>query len=444
MRLYICFELAKMKKVLIITYYWPPSAGSGVQRWVKFAKYLPKFGWEPVIFTPENPDFGVKDDTLLNDISPDMEIIKFPIWEPYQLLRRLLGKDKDFEPAATLEKPKKGFADHLSIWARGNLLIPDPRVFWVRPSTHFLTDTIKTNQIDAVITTGPPHSLHMIGMKLKEKTGVKWLADFRDPWSKWELLDTLHMNRWVRKRHAALEARVLRSADKIVTISPQFEQDFRSLGARKTTVITNGYDPDDFRDAENIAPAGKFLISHIGTIDDLRDPRPFLTALRALLPDHQQLQQDIEVLFVGKVSPKLIEEVENDPELNQVVTIRPYVPHSEVFKLYKRSSVLLLVLANAANAAGNVPGKLFEYLAAERPVLAIGNTNGDSSKIIMDAHAGKTCAPEDITSLKAAILTLYEDYKNGISLEKKDVQKYSRENLTKKLAELLDDMQEPI
>lgn len=431
-----------MKKVLIITYYWPPSAGSGVQRWVKFAKYLPQFGWEPVIFTPENPDFGVKDHTLLNDISSDMEIIKFPIWEPYQLQRRLLGKDENFEPATALEKPQKGFFDHLSIWVRGNLLIPDPRVFWVRPSTNFLIDTIKTNQIDAVITTGPPHSLHMIGMKLKEKTGVKWLADFRDPWSKWELLDTLHMTSWAKRRHRSLEARILSNADKIVTISPRFEQDFRSLGARKTSVITNGFDPDDFRDAENIAPAGKFLISHIGTIDDLRDPRPFLTALKALLPAHQQLQKDIEVLFVGQVSPKLIEEVEKDLELSQVVTIRPYVPHSEVFKLYKRSSVLLLVLANATNAEGNVPGKLFEYLAAQRPVLAIGKVEGDSSSIIRDANAGTTCEPENITAIEEAIMLFYNNFKNGSRLENNDVNKYSRKNLTEKLAYLLEEMHE--
>ncbi len=431
-----------MKKVLIITYYWPPSAGSGVQRWVKFAKYLPQFGWEPVIFTPENPDFHVRDETLLKDITADLEVIKFPIWEPYQLQRRLLGKGKSYRPVETLEKSKKSLMDRLSIWIRGNLLLPDPRVFWVRPSTNFLVDTIKTNQIDAVITTGPPHSLHLIGMKLKEKTGVKWLADFRDPWSKWELLDTLHMTSWAKKRHLSLEARVLKNADKILTISDRFEKDFRSLGARRTTVITNGFDPDDFKAAEDIIPSSKFMVSHIGTIDDLRDPRPFLAATKNLLTTHEQLRKDMEVLFVGQVSPKLIEEVEKDAVLSQVVTIMPYVPHSEVFKLYKRASVLLLVLANATNAEGNVPGKLFEYLAAQRPVLAIGKVEGDSSSIIRDANAGTTCEPENITAIEEAIMLFYNNFKNGSRLENNDVHKYSRKNLTEKLAYLLEEMHE--
>lgn len=427
-----------MKKVLIITYYWPPSAGSGVQRWVKFAKYLPQFGWEPVIFTPENPDFQVKDETLLKDIPAQMEIIKFPIWEPYHLQRMLLGKNKNFNAAESLEKKKRGFFDHLSIWARGNLLVPDPRIFWVRPSINFLLDTIAANHIDAVITTGPPHSLHLIGLKLKEKTGVKWIADFRDPWTNWELLDTLYLTSLARRRHRILESRVLRAADSIITISDTFRKDFEVLALRKVALITNGFDPDDFKAAKDITPSTKFMISHIGTIDDLRDPRPFFQAVKELIGEDQQFAEDLAILFAGRVSKKLITAIDADPLLNKLVTFKAYVPHTEVFKLYKQSAVLLLVLANSTNAEGNVPGKLFEYLAAGRPILALGKADGDSSKIIADAKAGNTCEPHDIAAIKTTIKLLYSAYKTGKEPEQKDVLKYSRENLTKKLAQLLD------
>lgn len=426
-----------MKKVLIITYYWPPSAGSGVQRWVKFAKYLPDFGWEPIIFTPENPDFQVRDETLTKDISTNLEVIKFPIWEPYQLQRMIFGKNKDFKPSASLEKKKKGLVDYFSIWVRGNLLIPDPRVFWVGPSVKFLSDIVKTNHIDAVITTGPPHSLHLIGLKLKEKTGMKWIADFRDPWTKWELLDTLYLTFWAKKRHRFLENKVLKTADALITISDTFKKDFEALGAKKVEVITNGFDPDDFKGTENIGLAEKFMISHIGTIDDLRDPRPFLAAAKDLLGVDDQLKKDLEILFVGVVSEKLVKEVKSDPVLSKVVVFKKYLPHKEVFKLYKQSAVLLLVLANSTNAVGNIPGKLFEYLASGRPVLALGRPDGDSAKILEGTKTGEVSNPENIDKIKETLSAYYLKWKSNEVLRSKGAGAYTRRALTEQLSNML-------
>jgi glycosyltransferase involved in cell wall biosynthesis len=232
------------KRVLIITYYWPPSGGSGVQRWLKFAKYLPEAGWEPVIFTPENPDFDLRDETLLKEIPKQLEVMKFPIWEPYQLFAKLKGKSKT-HPGRLMEQKDKGILEKIAIWARANLLVPDPRVFWVKPSVKFLTELAKSGQFQAVITTGPPHSMHLIGLELKRKTGLPWIADFRDPWSQWEFLDTLPMTSFIRNKHQKFEKSVLKEANAVLTISPTFQKDLGKLAHRKIELLTNGYDPED-------------------------------------------------------------------------------------------------------------------------------------------------------------------------------------------------------
>lgn len=213
-----------MKRVLIITYYWPPSAGSGVQRWLKFSKYLPEFGWQPVIFTPENPDFSLQDESLKQEVDKHTEVLKFPIWEPYHLFRTL-KKQGPKDTASILEYKDPGLLDQLAVWLRGNLLIPDPRLFWIKPSVKFLEGIWEQNDFKAIITTGPPHSMHLLGRNLKRKTGIPWLADFRDPWSTWEFLDTLKLSGFARKKHQKLERSVFEEADRLVTISPTFQKE---------------------------------------------------------------------------------------------------------------------------------------------------------------------------------------------------------------------------
>jgi hypothetical protein len=203
-----------VKKVLIIAYYWPPSGGSGVQRWLKFVKYLPGFGWEPYVFTPENPSYAVKDESLLKDVPPEAEVIKFPIWEPYGAFSKVssaVGDKKTAEQPTLAYGKDKSFFQKLTTWIRGNFFIPDPRVFWVRPSVKFLTDFLRDNDIKTIITTGPPHSIHLIGYRLKKKNpSLKWIADFRDPWSEWGLLDSLSLGKFARSIHTRMESNVLR------------------------------------------------------------------------------------------------------------------------------------------------------------------------------------------------------------------------------------------
>ncbi len=423
-----------LPRVLIITYYWPPSGGSGVQRWLKFAKYLPEAGWEPVIFTPENPDFDLRDESLLKEIPNQLEVIKFPIWEPYQLFSKLKGKTKT-HPGRLMEQKEKGFLEKAAIWARANLLVPDPRVFWVNPSVKFLADLAKNGQFQAIITTGPPHSMHLIGRELKRKTGLPWIADFRDPWSAWEFLDTLPMTSLVRKKHVQLEQSVLKEADAVLTISPTFQQDLERLGRRKIELLTNGYDPADLPPdfSPKIKEKGKLHLVYSGVIDAIRNPVPLLEALKA---EFQQSGEEVKWTFVGKVSEQVEAFVKADSWLKDRIEFVGYVSHQEVFGFYAKADALVLILTDTKNAQGNIPGKLFEYLATEVQVLALGDPNGDSARILKDAGAGEVIAHLDSQGIRNRLRSLMESEIKGTNSS--DLEKYSRKNLSIQLAKILD------
>ena len=422
------------KRVLIITYYWPPSGGSGVQRWLKFAKYLPEAGWEPVIFTPENPDFDLQDETLIKEISPNMEVIRFPIWEPYQLFAKVKKKGKS-HPGRILEQQKKGFLEKVAIWLRANILVPDPRVFWVKPSVQFLSQLLKEGQFQAIITTGPPHSLHLIGQQLKQKYGIPWLADFRDPWSQWEFLDTLPMLPFIRRRHEALEQKVLQQADVVVTISPTFQRDLEKLSGRKIDLITNGYDsadiPQDFATRPKVAD--RLHLVYTGIIDAIRNPLPLMQALKE---EFEAAGQEISWTFVGKVSEQVQQQVQVDPWLRAHIHFVGYVSHQEVFDFYAKADALVLILTDTKNAKGNIPGKLFEYLASGLPVLALGDPQGDSSEILSQAGAGAVLSYGDQPAMRQALRRLYQTA--GPQQSVGSLEAYSRKTGSKQVAALLD------
>lgn len=420
------------KRVLIITYYWPPSAGSGVQRWLKFAKYLPDFGWEPVVFTPENPDFDLKDTTLEKEVPKNVEVLKFPIWEPYGIFRKV--KKQQDSPGKILEKKNKSWRDLAAIWLRANALIPDPRIFWKRPAVGFLLDIVKSGQFDAIITTGPPHSMHLIGLDIKRKTGICWLADFRDPWSTWEFLDTLPMMAWVKKQHQQLEKQVLAEADVVTTISPTFQADLEKISGRKVNLLTNGFDESDLPQPWPHHPISQSPIEilYTGGIDSIRNPIPFLLAFKKVFENGNV---EVRLRFVGLVSEAVREMVEKDTWLTNHVRFEGYMSHQAVFDYYKKSHLLLLILTDTKNAKGNIPGKLFEYMATGRPIVALGDPEGDAAKILSEAHAGRVFAHTDLAEIEA-FLSSFKPY-----LAKSDsssIQQYSRKSLTEKLTQLID------
>ncbi|QOI98465.1 MAG: glycosyltransferase family 4 protein [Flammeovirgaceae bacterium] len=430
------------KRVLIITYYWPPSGGSGVQRWLKFVKYLPQFGWEPFVFTPENPSFELKDESLLKDVPPEADIIKLPIWEPYSAYARLSGwlTGRPVKSSDYVSTGKKSVFQTIAAFIRGNFFIPDPKIFWKRPAVKFLNDFIQHNHIRIIVTTGPPHSMHLIGLALKKKNpSLKWIADFRDPWSRWDLLDTLHLTLLARARHRQLEHRVLVAADGVLTVTPHYVNWFKELGARKTVLITNGYDEDDFSNL-CYSKGNKFTVRHLGVVDELRDPRPFMLAAREACKENNELAAVLAIEFVGQVNSAFQRWVQADDVLSRITSFRNQVPHGQLVDVYNQTDVLLLVLANSVIAPGNIPGKLFEYLGSKRPILGIGPADGDAASILSKTGAGIVVERNNLQEIKAGLLRLFSGWKNNTATTGSGVEHYSRRSLTAELAALLNSL----
>ena len=430
------------KKILIITYYWPPSGGSGVQRWLKFVKYLLQQGWEPIVYTPENPSFTIQDPSLQKDVPLSVEVIKLPIWEPYNAFfkfSKLFGK-KNIKQSDFVTTGKKSFFQKISTWVRGNFFIPDARIFWVKPSVVFLHDFIQSNQIDKIVTTGPPHSVHLIGLKLKQKNpSLKWIADFRDPWTEWDLLDTLSLTNIARGIHRKQERNVLQTADRVITIAPYHVHRLEVLSDRKVDLITNGFDVDDFKNIIH-SRTDKFTIRHIGIVDELRDPRPVMEAIKEVCNSHPQLAARIHIEFIGNVNSAFKEFVEQDVVLSNITHFVGQMPHAQLLALYGKTDLQLLVLAYTAIAPGNLPGKFFEYLASGNPILAIGPVEGDAAAVLLKTKAGEIFERSDKLAIQKSIAQFFNNWKEGRTIGDRDVSAYTREKLTQQLTRLLEEL----
>lgn len=427
-------------KVLIITYYWPPSGGSGVQRWLKFVKYLPQFGWTPYVFTPENPSFVQRDESLLKDVPPEAEVIHFPIWEPYDAFFALTSfgkkKSKTTTPAEVIGN-RKSMVQKIAGWIRGNFIIPDPKIFWVRPSVSFLSDFLITNNIKTIITTGPPHSVHLIGLRLKKKNpSLHWIADFRDPWSEWPFLHSFQLTGIVKRIHKKMEYRILQKANHLVTINPFYQKRFEILSGRKVTVLTNGFDEDDFKNIPFVRPE-KFTIRHIGVVFEMANPQPFAEAITRLMNEVKGFRENAFIEFIGEVNTTFKSGLQNSPA-GAVTTFSRPVPHAELLSLYGTSSILLLNIDGYVHAEGLLPGKVFEYLATGLPILGIGPTAGDSATVLRESGAGEMFEKNDVAGMVKFLAEKYNDWLHGAPRKKSSgIQQFSRKEITSNLVKLL-------
>ena len=423
-----------MKKVLIISYYWPPAGGSGVQRWLKFTKYLPKYSWQPIIYTPENPYFEVKDQALLNDIPAEAKIWKTPIWEPYALKDKLFGKGSESQSAGVITN-KKSLKNKLLNWVRGNVFIPDPKIYWVRPSVKVLLKKILEEDIHHIITTGPPHSMHLIGLGLKKAMpNLKWIADFRDPWSELDLFNEFQLNNSSMKKHKDLEREVLQTADVTLTVSETWVKDLKRLGGDRVELITNGYDADDFE----LKPKtnDKFIIGHYGLLNHLRNPKNLWKSLNSLCDENTEFNNKLEIHLSGNIDGEVLAEIESYSCLKAKVKQLGYLSHAQVLEQYNQADVLLLLLFNSKSGIGNYPGKIFEYFAAQKPILAFGPKSSDAERLIKNTNTGKYFSYDD-TNLKTDILDLFNNPNN---FDFENMENFSREKLTYDLANLLNNL----
>ncbi len=423
-----------MKKVLIISYYWPPAGGSGVQRWLKFTKYLPKNNWQPIIYTPENPYFEVKDEALCKDIPVEAEIWKTSVWEPYALKDKLFGKAGKSQSAGVISN-KKSLKNKVLNWVRGNVFIPDPKIYWVKPSIKVLLKKINEEGIEHIITTGPPHSMHLIGLGLKKSTpNLKWIADFRDPWSELDLLDEFHLSNSSKKKHQDLEKQVLKNTDVTLTVSETWVKDLKRLGANSVELITNGYDTADFDSKPKIND--KFIIGHYGLLNHLRNPKHLWKTLNSLCEENTEFNDKLAIHLSGNIDAEVILEIESHPYLKTKVKQLGYLSHAEVLAEYNEASVLLLLLFNSQSGVGNYPGKIFEYFAAKRSILAFGPEESDVEKLIQRTKTGMYFS-YDKTNLKDDILALFN---NENHFNSENIESFSREKLTKDLSDLLNNI----
>ncbi len=429
-----------MKKVLIITYYWPPSGGSGVQRWLKFVKYLRDFGWEPVVYTPENPEFPALDNSLFKDIPENITIIKRPIWEPYSAYKKFIGQKKDAKINAGFlsERQKPKLTEDISVWIRGNFFIPDARKFWIKPSIKYLKKYLTDNPVNAIVSTGPPHSTHLIALELKKQLNIPWIADFRDPWTNIDFYKDLKLTKWADRKHHKMELEVLKIADKVIVISSGMAKNFENIFQRDYEVITNGFDTEDNKDKENIIMDKRFSISYIGTMVKTRNPLSLWEAISQLINTNKYFAEQIEIKLIGKLDYSVKQSIKNYGLENYITEIK-YLSHNQIVGLQKQSQVLLLVINNTPNAKMIITGKLFEYLISKRPILCIGPADGDAAKVIKETNSGLISDFDDVEKLKSNILKYFHLFEKGkLISETKNIEKYSRKNLTSLLAKKLD------
>lgn len=444
-----------MKKVLIITYYWPPSGGSGVQRWLKFAKYLPQYGWEPVVYTPENPEANSIDEALLKDVGPQTTVIKRKIVEPYGFYKALSGK-KGSQIKANLvssSNNKKSFVQRLSLFIRGNLFIPDPRILWVAPSVRFLKKYLKENPVDAIVSTGPPHSMHLIAKKLSKSTSIPWLADFRDPWTEIFYFKHLNLSSFAYKKHRKLEQGILDHANKIVVVSEKMRRDFEKRTKTPVVTITNGFDTDDFKLSakdEGVLSGKekeekKFVLAHTGLMVDDGNPDMLWRVLGERVSADPDFRRNLEIRVMGQTDASIIEDIKANGLADNFIDLG-YVSHNTATYWQQNASLLLLPLRKEPEAAAILTGKFFEYLAAGRPILAFGPTDGDLAKALDQTKSGIICDWDQEDAIKKAIDTAYEDYLAHDNTKPANRElseaalKYSRRELAGSLSVLLNEM----
>jgi len=441
-----------LKRLLIITYYWPPTGGSGVQRWVKFSKYLPEFGWQPVVYTPENPEQLARDESLLKDIPACAEVIKTHISEPYEIYRRLTG-GKAGQEVNPVNAQQKTWKQRLSLWIRGNCFIPDPRVSWVRPSVRFLKKYLREHPVDAVVTTGPPQSVHLIGLRLKKELGLRWIADFRDPWTEMFYYKHLGLSAAADRRHRRLEQAVLDGADKIISVSPPVAADFQARTKTPVVLITNGFDEDDFK-GESLSfapgvqgfpgqkkwpeksldtpapqrPRAEIRLVHTGLFAADGNPLNLWDALAERCAADADFRARLQIRLAGKVDAAITDAIRARGLGDNLVELG-YLPHDETVREQRAADILLLPLRREPEYAKVLPGKIFEYLAARRPVLGIGQEDGAAASVLRDAAAGEMFDWDKKDELLAFL--------DADHPQTADIEKYTRRALTERLAEVL-------
>ncbi len=433
-----------MKKLLVITYYWPPMGGGGVQRWLKFVKYLRRYGWEPVVFTTEGGNISIRDESLFEDVPDDLQVIRHPILEPYGIYNRLMGKGKDegFHAGFVEMKEEQGrpLMKKFTMWVRGALFIPDAKMFWIRPAAKRIHRALSKEglEVDAILSTGPPHSTHLIAERVLREHDIPWVADFRDPWTEIDFFHHLPMPKWAERRHRKLERKVLQNADRVLTVSWSWAQDLERIGGRKVGVVTNGFDEEDLPQTGPPPLSQAFTITHAGVFNKDRNPEFLWDAMGELAEEDPSFKEALSIRLIGPTDHSILEGIEANGLSGNIEQI-PQLPHREVIPYLRTSWLLLLPLNNTPNIDGVIPGKLYEYLGARRPVLCTGKPDGDAGRILNETGSGKIVDFNDRKGMRKALEAYYRSYTKGnLRVDAQGIERYSRRELARSIAKELD------
>ena len=434
-----------MKRVLIISYYWPPTGGSGVQRWVKFAKYLPEEDWQPVIYTPENPEQLAVDASLEAEVPSEAEVIRTRITEPYALYKKVLrrsGHSKEAVEVNPVNAQNKSFLQKAAMWVRGNFFRPDPRCLWIRPSVRYLKKYLEEHPVDLIVTTGPPQSMHMIGLRLAKETGLPWVADFRDPWTKIFYFKHLSMTPATERWHKKMEKAVLDEASAVVAVSPLVQQEFQAMTDTPVELITNGFDECDFpseKDTEAYGgPEKDFTITHTGLFAADGNPTVLWDVLREKYQADDDFRKQLRIKLIGKNDEQILKALK-DRGLQEALTDMGYQPHSVAVEQQRKASILILPLRKEPEYKAVLPGKLFEYMASERPVLGIGQPDGAMAMILGEAKTGTVLDWDDKKGISEYIEKCWKIHLEGrLTTVGADISRFTRRSTTRQMAGLFD------
>jgi glycosyltransferase involved in cell wall biosynthesis len=421
-----------MKKVLFITYYWPPSGKASLQWPLKIIKHLPSFGWMASVLTIDEDTFTQKDETFLNEIPADVKVFKAKSFEPFNIYKRFTGRSKDeqliaSETISTKNNPPRRMAHRLSIWIRMNLFIPDARVGWYFPAVKEGIKLLSTEKVDAIVSIGPPHTSHLVGKKLSSRFKLPHIPVFIDPWVDISYYKNFKRSRLTLSIDNRFEKSVLKNAAETVFVTETMKDDYVKkypFIKEKSSVLYWGYSEEDFSLSPNLLPekcSDDEIILHAGNIFDHQNPKHFWQTLRKEIDKGRKLK----MVFIGTVSPEIRQSIKNSG-LDEYTEYKGFLPYKEMLNEMMKANYLLV----CATESRHVPGKLFEYLRAGKPIIAFGDGNDEVKKILIEANAGI------IFGYNESGEEFFKDY-SRLKTNDKYLQRFERKVISKEMGHIL-------
>ena len=426
------------KRLLVISYYWPPSGGITVLRTLKLVKYLSELGWECVVFTTTPDGYEVLDDRNAADVPDSVQVHRIASFNPIRSFKQFTGRKKSEPMLDVFSKSQSGTSrwDNLGVWIRGNFFIPDARAPWIRPTVKAILNWSRDHAVDAMFSDGPPHSNTAVALAVKKQLNIPWLADFQDPWTQVDYYEKMRIGKRADRRHKAMEQAVFQHADAITIASPTWKKDLESIGARNVEVLYYGYDERDFEGIEPSEPDA-FVVFHGGLLGADRNPRAFFQALSELRD--QRFDRPVQIRLAGQVDQTVIEAAE-EVGLGDSLVLLGYITRRQVLQELASASLLIMPINQASNAAGRIPGKLFELMRAGKPILAFGDPDGDVARLLKETGTGALYRYEDLDGIRTALQAERNAAPSPSSASRTPLSAFSNERLAGTVAQRLEQL----